>query len=117
MQERYERQAINESLLRDVNECRAALDKNAESAWAAAAELFEFLCECGVPGSCDGRVRMTLAEYERVRSQDDRFAVVPGHETDGLERAVEEHERFVIVDKLAAAEPFVANDPRGAPSR
>ena len=31
---------------------------------------------------------MTLAEYEVVRAQDDRFALSPGHETDGLEEVV-----------------------------
>ena len=59
---------------------------------------------------------MTLAEYEIVRSQDDRFALVPGHETDGLEHLVEQTERFVIVDKVDQAEPFVADDPRGRSS-
>jgi len=50
---------------------------------------------------------MTLAEYERVRSQRDRFAVLPGHQTDELERVVEASERFVIVDKRDAFEPLV----------
>ena len=47
-------------------------------------QLFEFICECG-EGGCEARVRMPLGEYEDVRSQDDRFAVKPGHETPDLE--------------------------------
>jgi hypothetical protein len=59
---------------------------------------------------------MTLQEYEDVRAQDDRFAVRPGHEMPELEDVVRQTERYVIVDKKPSAEPFVADDPRGAPS-
>lgn len=55
---------------------------------------------------CDDRVLMTLDEYERVRGQRDRFAVVPGHESDEIERVVETADRYVIVDKRDEAEPF-----------
>jgi hypothetical protein len=51
-----------------------------------------------------------------VRSQDDRFIVRPGHETLEIEHAVEWSEDYVVVDKLPAAEPYVQDDPRGAPS-
>jgi hypothetical protein len=54
--------------------------------------------------------------YERVRSQDDRFVVKPGHETIEIERAVQWTDEYVIVDKVPQAEPYVADDPRGAPS-
>jgi hypothetical protein len=50
---------------------------------------------------------MTLGEYERVRSQRDRFAVVPGHEADEIESIVEQDERFVIVDKRDEVEHLV----------
>ena len=50
---------------------------------------------------------MTMAEYQRVRDQRDRFALVPGHETDEIEVVVEAHERYVIVDKRDAYEPLV----------
>jgi hypothetical protein len=59
---------------------------------------------------------MTINEYEQVRSEDDRFVVYPGHDTKMLERVAARTDRFVIVDKRAEAEPFVADDPRGAPS-
>jgi hypothetical protein len=51
-----------------------------------------------------------------VRSQDDRFVVRPGHETPEIERAVEWTDQYVVVDKVPAAEPLVAEDPRGAAS-
>jgi hypothetical protein len=114
--ERAARQAKNEALHREVNERLAEMDKQADAGWASDDQLFEFICECGKE-RCDARVRMPLEEYEEVRSQDDRFAVYPGHERDEIERIVRRGEGFVVVDKIAALEPFVADDPRGAPSR
>ena len=121
MGKRLERQSRNEAILREVNERVAELDKSAEENNLAAEEtMYEFLCECGASdgdaGACEQRVLMTINEYEQVRSQDDRFAVYPGHETEMLESVSARTERFVIVDKRPAAEPFVADDPRGAPS-
>jgi hypothetical protein len=56
---------------------------------------------------------MSVAEYEQVRQQDDRFALLPGHETEELEAVVRRTERYVVVDKKREAEPFVEDDPRG----
>jgi hypothetical protein len=61
-------------------------------------------------------LQLTLAEYEEARTQDDRFLVYPGHETDSLERITKRTDRYLIVDKVPDAEPFVADDPRAAPS-
>ena len=114
LDERFERQARNESLFREVNERIASLGEKAQ-AWSPDGTI-EFLCECGEEGGCGQRVRVPGDVYERVRSQDDRFVVRPGHETPEIERAVEWAEEYVVVDKVPAAEPFVEDDPRGAPS-
>ncbi len=114
LEERFKRQARNEALFREVNERIAQLGEAAQ-AWSPDGGV-EFMCECGVEGGCGERVRVPLVVYERVRAQDDRFVVRPGHETIELERAVEWADEYVIVDKVNAAEPLVADDPRGAPS-
>jgi hypothetical protein len=106
VEERFERQARNEALMRSVNEQIASLGQGA-GGWADAEQMFDFQCECGQNEACDGRILMTLAEYERVRSQRDRFAVLPGHQTDEIEHVVEQDERYVIVDKLDAFEHLV----------
>jgi hypothetical protein len=106
VEERLERQARNEDMMRSVNDRIAALDKSATE-WAAPDHQFEFQCECGKTSGCEGRVLMTLAEYERVRRQRDRFAVVPGHETDEVEYVVEQDERYAIVDKRDQVEHLV----------
>jgi hypothetical protein len=111
--ERFERQARNEALFREVNERIAQLGERGE-AWSQ--DGTDFLCECGEEGGCGLRVRVPLEVYERVRAQDDRFVVRPGHETVEIEKAVEWTDAYVVVDKIAAAEPFVADDPRGAAS-
>ncbi len=98
-----------ESIFRSVNE------RIAESAQRFDSEIAEFVCECD-DRSCTERVETPLEEYERVRAQDDRFAVKPGHETLELEQAVDWTDDYVIVDKVPAAEPMVEDDPRGAPS-
>jgi hypothetical protein len=114
MDERIERQARNEALLREVNERLERVDKQAESrGWPPEHGYFEFHCECGT--GCPEKVEMTIAEYETVRAQDDRFALVPGHETPHLEGIVERSERYIIVDKYGEAEAQVSDDPRGAP--
>ena len=59
---------------------------------------------------CTERVRMTVAEYQHVRADNDRFALVLGHETPEMEAVVESNERFVVVDKLPEAEPLVGAD-------
>jgi hypothetical protein len=106
VEKRYELQARNESLLRNVNDRIKALDEGA-AVWANAEQRFEFRCECGKTDGCGDRLQMSLAEYERVRSQRDRFAVVPGHQNDEIEHVVEQNDRFLIVDKLDAVEQFV----------
>lgn len=105
MRKRSEFQARNEALLRSVNEQIHAIDETAEG-WAGADQRFVFQCECGNQG-CGEQVEMTLAEYERVRSQRDRFAVAPGHANAEIESVVERNERFAVVDKNDAVEHLV----------
>jgi hypothetical protein len=114
LNERLTRQARNEALFREVNERIADLGERAQA--RSPDGTVDFLCECGEEGGCGQRVRVPIDVYERVRSQDDRFVVRPGHETPELERAVEWSDNYVVVDKIPDAEPYVADDPRDAPS-
>ena len=114
MEDRFARQARNEALFREVNERIAQLGERAQASLPDG--TVDFVCECGDEGGCGQRVRVPRDVYERVRSQDDRFVVRPGHETLEIERAVEWTDDYVVVDKIPAAEPYVEDDPRGAPS-
>lgn len=65
-----------EELFREVNERIVRLNHRFEATEA------EYLCEC--PDSlCAERLRLTLAEYEAVRSDPCRFLMAPGHEQPG----------------------------------
>jgi hypothetical protein len=110
MEKRLEPRARNESLFREVNDRIEELSEDVEAQGIAPeGGLVEFHCECGRDG-CTERIRMTIPEYEHVRADNDRFAVVPGHETPEMEAVVESTERFVVVDKLPQAEPLVGAD-------
>jgi hypothetical protein len=104
---RDERIARNEALLREVNERihdvgegLQVLPDNGE---------LDFRCECG-RRECDVLVHLLASDYERVRADNDRFVVVPGHEDDHIERVVERSEGYLVVDKRPEAEPFVGAD-------
>ena len=112
MDERLERRARNETLFREVNDRIEELSEDVERQGIAPEGGFvEFRCECGRE-DCDDRVRLTIAEYRHVRTDNDRFALWPGHETLEIERVVERGERYVVVDKLPHAEPLVGADGR-----
>jgi len=104
---REERAARNEALLREVNERIEEVGKRLQV--LPDDHSLDFRCECGRP-DCEALVSMTVAEYEHVREDNDRFAVVPGHEDVRIERVVERAEGYLIVDKLPRAEPFVGAD-------
>ena len=104
---RDERLAKNEALLREVNERIHEVGERLQV--LPDDEKLDFRCECGRP-DCDRVVQMTPAQYEHVRADNDRFAVVPGHEDGAIERVVEENGTYVIVDKRPEAEPYVGAD-------
>ncbi|MGH2994658.1 MAG: hypothetical protein ACRDL1_14145 [Solirubrobacterales bacterium] len=92
---REERIAHNEAWSRRLNECKAE--------WMNDGQLEAgFRCECAEP-DCGIRLRLSGAEWKKVRSQPNRFAVAPGHVSADVETTVEEHPHFWIVDKLGEA--------------
>lgn len=75
-------------------------------------ELLEFICECGNE-TCEQHVALSRSEYEQVRLDSRRFAVVPGHVIPDAERVVARNDRFDVVEKLGEAiEVADARDPR-----
>jgi hypothetical protein len=73
----------------------------------------EFICECADP-TCMERVRLTLDQYEHVRSLSTRFVVVAGHEaTPLIERVIFRNPSFSVVKKVGVAGAVAdAEDPR-----
>jgi hypothetical protein len=104
---RDEQLAENEVMFRRVNERIAS----AEHERAAPHEL-ELVCECS-DRDCVKVLRIEVAEYEWLRLNSRRFAVLPGHDAPAVEDVVERHAGFVVVEKHAGTHGQVdAADPR-----
>ena len=96
---------MNEATFRKVNEGMEA-GQEPEG-------MLAFLCECGRLG-CNKIIELTRAEYEAVRANPRRFAIVDGHEIDEVEDVVERTERFIVVQKRGEPEAEIVErtDPR-----
>lgn len=96
--------ARNQALWREVNERMRAL--------AGAPGDMEFLCECA-DLDCVKTLRLTVAEYERIRTSPVRFSIAFGHDVPQVEDVVEVNEHHVIVQKRGVAGEISAKlDPR-----
>jgi hypothetical protein len=95
---RADRAARNEALFRRVNERLEELNES----FASVTEHGEFVCECADAG-CVERIELTLSAYEAVRKVPTRFVVKPRHVLPGNERVIEEHEGYVVVEKVGHA--------------
>jgi hypothetical protein len=93
-----QRAARNESLFREVNENIARLEERHGTTWTEPV----FLCECS-NAECAEHLAIGPDVYARVRQDPRRFFVIPGHEDPQLERVVETHREFLIVEKTGAA--------------
>jgi hypothetical protein len=104
MDERARRIVKNEVLFREVNERIEEISDGSRT---------EFLCECG-DAECTQPMLLSLREYEELRAEPDRFAVLPGHEELDVEEVVERREGYLVVRKFSGgpAELAAARDPR-----
>src|SRR6478672_5668143 len=93
-----QRAARNEALFREVNENIARLE---ERHGATTAEPV-FLCECA-NADCTDHLSVEADVYTRVREQPRLFLLIPGHQDPQLERVVERHGDYLIVEKIGAA--------------
>ena len=75
--------------------------------------LLTFVCECGRLG-CNKLIQLTRVEYENLRTNPRRFAIVDGHEILEAEAIVERHDRYSVVEKTGEPEAEIVEhtDPR-----
>jgi hypothetical protein len=100
-----QRVAMNEATFRKVNEgMEAGQDP---------VGLLAFVCECGRMG-CTKLIQLARGEYEGIRSNPRRFAIVHGHEILEAEEIVERHDRYLVVEKSGDPEAEIVEhtDPR-----
>ena len=104
--DRHARLARNEAIFREVNERIEQLAQRGEL------DSLQILCECGNP-DCKEPLRVSVAEYERLRQEPTDFFVAPGHVIPAIERVVDTTQRFDVVRKLAEeGELAQKTDPR-----
>ena len=92
-----ERLAANETRFREINQ-RLGEDL---TDLVEGDERIPFVCECSDTG-CREAVELSLAEYRRVRADDQHFAVRPGHERPEIEHVIGRGEGFLVVEKHRA---------------
>ena len=98
-------------LFRAVNERIAGTNRG-----VVGAAPFEVVCECGGRECAHARIRLTPAEYERVRSNPTHFILVTAHVADDLDRIVAVGEGYVVTASTGVAGELArATDPRSAP--
>jgi hypothetical protein len=88
---REERLAANEGLFRDVNARIVELTDK----WGGS---FDLVCECANP-ECMQPIGLTLSEYEQLRQNPHRFAVLPGHVIPDIEDVIARNDRYFVVEK------------------
>jgi hypothetical protein len=100
-----QRVAMNEATFRKVNEGMGAGQDPSG--------LLTFLCECGRLG-CNKLIELTRPEYEGIRRNPRRFAILDGHEILEAEEIVERHDRYAVVEKIGDPEAEIVEhtDPR-----
>ena len=97
---------MNEATFRDANEQIRAAERELEPPL----DKVPYLCECD-DVRCHEPIRLTAAEYERVRQEGDTFVVVPGHS--GEDNVLERHEQYSVVRKQDSGGAVArALDPR-----
>jgi hypothetical protein len=102
---RDRRLAQNEIVFRELNERLATQD-------GSLPHKLHLICECS-DRECLQTLTIEVAEYEWLRQNPRRFAVLPGHEAPAVEDVVERHDRFVVVEKHPETYAQVeAADPR-----
>jgi hypothetical protein len=111
MDAREERLGLNEALFREVNERM----REVSDAFAIVDLDLELVCECA-DERCGERLRVTTAEYERIRADPALFIVSPGHVATDVEYVAESGDGYEIVRKDPGDPERLAEatDPRAA---
>jgi hypothetical protein len=100
---RKTRLTMNQAVLRSVNE---GLDSRLADGRLA------FRCECGRLG-CNQLLALSRVEYEAVRANPRRFAILPAHEIVEVESVVERHEGYAVVETHPDISPIAErSNPR-----
>ena len=96
--EREIRAARNQAMFRAVNEKIRDLNET----FAVFTGTFTIACECA-DSHCVGTIDVEPADYEAIRANPRRFAVLPGHLDTSIEHVVTEAEGYQVAEKRGKA--------------
>jgi len=92
-----ERAARNEEVFRSVNE---QIETGAQRHGVTAPMRFH--CECD-RDRCFEQIELEADRYQQIIAERYRFVIAPGHEDPRIEKVVERHDGYCVVEKVGAA--------------
>lgn len=98
------RAARNEELFREVNR---QIEEGAKL--HEVSSVMPLHCECA-QASCVEKIELNARTYEPILTERYRFIVVPNHADPAIERVVESHATFAIVEKIGEAREQIDHD-------
>ena len=96
--ERETRAARNQAMFRAVNDKIRELNET----FAVFTGTFTIACECA-DAHCVGTISIKPADYETIRANPRRFAILPGHLDTDIESVVDEAECYQVAEKRGKA--------------
>jgi hypothetical protein len=111
---RLSRLAKNEAVFREVNERVAEITAELAPGAPYPERVEGLICECSDPLCLERVGPLTIAEYEAVRRDAERFIITAGHQAADVERVVEKRASYWVVEKDEGVPADVARerDPR-----
>jgi hypothetical protein len=100
-EQRPERAARNQSRFREYNE---RIEPHNRVHYWVEPPMPDWVCECA-SDECLAPLQLTIAEYQSIRADPTHFLVAPGesHVVPDVERVIERHDRYWVVEKLGQA--------------
>ena len=94
--------ARTQVLYREVNENIRAVQRS-----FGMPRSLEVMCECGC--GCSLQIKISAADYARVRSGPTYFLVAPEHQASEVDRVVEDHGSWLLVEAVGVAAGIARN--------
>jgi hypothetical protein len=97
-----ERNARTQVLYREVNEHIRTIQES-----FGMPPSIEVMCECG--RGCSLQIKISAADYAVVRGEPTYFLVAPEHQASEVDRVVEDHGSWLLVEAVGAAADIARN--------
>lgn len=93
-----ERLAANEVIFREYNKKVLELAKKTTGNSKEHNQYIQFYCECSSP-FCMENIKIDSEAYESAHKSPKRFTIKTGHEQPEIEKVIEDHDDYSLVEK------------------